>query len=807
MLVSYNWLKELVEIDSKPEELENILTMLGIEVEGIVDFRKKYDNFVVASVKSSEKHPDADKLSICEVDSGTQVSTVVCGAPNVAAGQKVVLAKLGAIVPAAGFKIEKRKIRKVKSEGMICSQVELELGDDSSGIWVLPADAPTGKPLAEYFGLDDIIFDVSLTPNRADCLSHIGVARELAAYFGTELKKPDLQINENGGPVEQSAVVEIEDADKCPRYTARVIKGITVGESPDWLKSRLSAIGLRPINNIVDITNYVLMESGQPLHAFDYDKISGHKIIVNIANEGEKFTTLDGKERKLDSQMLMICDAKGPVAIGGVMGGENSEINESSTNVLLESAYFDASSVRRTSKKLGIQSEASYRFERGVDFENVTYALDRAAALMAEIAGGTVDSGIIDVCPKPVDRKKVKLRFERARNLIGADISDQQMKAMLESLSFSIVDELEGSALFEVPPYRVDIEIEVDLIEEVARMHNYDNIESDYTTVINFGSEPIPEELSVPAKRKQASKFLVPKGYHEIITQNMLDPASAAIFGDKFIKIANPLGEELSIMRPSLVPAILRTIERNIRLGKGDLKLFEIGKTFHANEEAGKSFISGISEKEEIIIAMTGLAKPDHWSESSRKSDFYDIKGIVHELLALYRIDDKIKTKVIDNDNPVFSKNSLLLYHKKQHVGALGEVSNDLLKKFEIEQPVFLALLDMSLLYGMSSRRAYYSPVAPYPGMTRDLAFVVDESVPAEDILKEILQNGSKYLKNVEVFDVYAGKNIDEGKKSMAYKLLFASPERTLVEKEVGQAIEKIVKAIEKKFHAVLRKF
>ena len=467
MYASLNWLKELVDFSMSTEELDQTLTMLGIEVEGIVDYRKKFENFYTAKVLTKEKHPDADKLSLCTVDCAGETYNVVCGAPNVEAGQNIAFGKLGAVVPSAGFKLVKRKIRGIESEGMICSQVELETGEDKSGIWVLPDDAPNGIPLVEYLNLDDIVFDISLTPDRADCLSHIGIARDLAAYLGTEVKMPKFELKEDGPDIEDSLSIEIKNTEKCPRYAARIVRGAKIHESEEWLKNRLIKLGLRPINAVVDATNFVLMEMGQPLHAFDLDTVEGNKIVVQTAEEGEKFTTLDSLERKLDSNMLMICDAKKPVAIGGVMGGENSEISNSTTNILIESAYFNPSSIRKTSKKLAIQSEASYRFERGVDIDNIINAMDRAAELIARLTGGTVDKGFIDNYPLKHENIKCTLRFNQARRLIGVDIPNEDMCNMLNQLKFKTINKDEDSVTVEIPSWRVDCQYEVDLIEEI----------------------------------------------------------------------------------------------------------------------------------------------------------------------------------------------------------------------------------------------------------------------------------------------------------------------------------------------------
>jgi phenylalanyl-tRNA synthetase beta chain len=805
MLVSHKWLKEFVDFDYSPQELDEILTMLGIEVEGIVNYKEKYANFYIGKVLESEKHPNADKLSVCKVDYGEDVKTVVCGAPNVAEGQKIVFAAIGAKIPSAGFTIEKRAVRKIESEGMICSQAELELGDDASGIWVLPETATTGMPLAEYLGLDDIIYEIGITPNRADCLSHLGIAREIAAYQRKQVEKPSDSLAEGTGKTSDSITVEIEDIEKCPRYTARVIRNVKVQESPMWLKQRLILCGMRPVNAVVDVTNYILLECGQPLHAFDLAKIKGNKIICKTAKDGEKFITLDDKEQTLDSSMLMICDAERSLAIGGVMGGQNSEISDETTDILLESAYFNPTSIRKTAKKLGMQTESSYRFERGVDFENIVYASNRAAKLIAELTGGTIEEGIIDVYPEPIAKNKVTLRYKRAADIIGADVAPEAIKDMLTALDFEIIEENENSITVEVPGYRVDIALEIDLIEEVARMFNYDNIEPDFTVTIDSSGTETVKELRVPALRKPLREYLVAKGFHESLTQNQTDPKTTAIFTDKPVEIANPLGEELSIMRPSLFPAMLRTVERNHRLGNFDLRLFEIGKTFHRAGENDKTFVKGVIERENLIIAISGNAYPPHWSDKSREVDFYDIRGIAEDLLRDMKI-KRFKFIPLVGEHPVFSPNAVEIYSVKQAIGYLGEVSAKILKQFDIEHKVFAVEINLNNLYEAELRQWRYEKVSPFPKVIRDLAFVVDADLPAEEIRLEIMKNAGKLAKSVEIFDVYKGKNIEAGKKSIAFTISYSAPDRTLTDKEVDESINYIISHIEKKFGAKLRK-
>ena len=477
MKVSVKWLNDYINLeDISSDEIAEKLSRSGLEVDEIIDKRKLYENFVVGYVKEKEKHPNADKLSLCKVSDGFEIYDVICGAPNVEAGQKIAFAKIGAVMPNADFKITKAKIRGEYSYGMICSESELGISDDHEGIMVLDENAEEGKPLAEELGLDDVTLDIDLTPNRADALSHIGVARDLAALYNREVEYPEIELNETSEKSEDLAKVEIEDVEGCPRYVAKIVKNISVKESPEWLKTKLIAVGLRPINNVVDVTNFVLYEIGQPLHAFDLEKLEGRKIIVRKAGSNEKFTTLDSKERKLQPDDLMICDAEKPVAVAGVMGGENSEVTESTKNILIESAYFNPSRVRKTAKRLGLSSDASYRFERGADPNISVFAANRAAKLIAELGGGEVAQGAIDVYPKKIEPRNVDVRFERINKVLGYEISAESVERILGKLGFQIIKKTDEKLSVSVPTFRHDIEREIDLIEEVARIYGYDEI-------------------------------------------------------------------------------------------------------------------------------------------------------------------------------------------------------------------------------------------------------------------------------------------------------------------------------------------
>ncbi|MEI6089821.1 MAG: phenylalanine--tRNA ligase subunit beta [bacterium] len=805
MKLSYKWLKNYVDFNLTPEDLADTLTMLGAEVEEIIYQGAKYKGFVIGLVEECIKHPEADKLSLCKVTDGEIQYSVVCGAPNVRAGQKAVFGKIGATVPAAGFKLEKRKIRGEVSEGMLCAQTELELGTDASGIWVLPDDAPIGMELSKYLDIDDTILDVFLTPNKADCLSHIGIARDLAACIGTSVKYPEIKYTEKEKNINEYARVTIVDKEKCPRYCARVIKDVKIVESPQWLKNKLTSVGLRSISAPVDITNFVLMEYGQPLHAFDLDKLAGREIIVKCARDGEKFITLDGKERTLTSEMLMICDSEKPLAVGGVMGGQNSEITSDTTNILLESAYFKPASIRRTARKLGILSDASYRYERGVNPEGLIPAADRAAQLFVEICGGKIAEGIIDVYPDKIERQQVKLRYARAAKILGFELSNEEIKSIMSRLGFVVLSENEKELLYEVSPYRVDVKAEIDLIEELARLYNYDKIEPQYYSPVDYAGSVIVDELAISPLKQKIADYMAMSGYKEIVTQHLIDPKSASLYTTDLVELANPLNEEMAVMRPTVIPSMMKIISHNQRMGNHDLQLFEIGKVFRKSHPKEETFISGYKEMEKLIIIISGSASPKQWSGKPRPVDFYDIKGSVEGLLKFFNLNDKLKFKEFPESKPGFSKNILAIYNKKQYVGVLGEVDKKIKAQYDIKLPVYMAVIDMEPFYSSVFGQNKFKAVSPYPTSQRDLAFEVAHETAAGDIYKEIVQSAGNLLTDLVVFDVYEGKGISEGMKSVAYALTYGALDRTLKDSEVDNSINNIVKSVEKRFNARLR--
>jgi phenylalanyl-tRNA synthetase beta chain len=809
--ISHNWLKNYIDLEAEPEEVKEKLTMLGLEVESVEYLGEKYKNFYVGEVVEVNKHPNADKLTVCKVNVGKDVLQIICGAPNVAVGQKVPVALVGAVVPrnqhdpeGKPFVLTRAKIRGVESYGMICSEYELGLGEDKEGIMVLDESAKVGQPLAEYFGLDDVVYDISITPNRPDCLSHIGIARELAVVFGLKVKKPEVKLIESERKVTDFASVEIVDYVNCPRYSARVVLNVKVGPSPKWLQNYLRSVGLRPINNIVDITNFVLYEVGHPLHAFDYDKLAGHKIVVKCANDSEVFITLDGKARTLRSDTLMICDAEKPVAIAGVMGGLNSEITDETRNVLIESAYFNPISIRRTSKFLGLSTDASYRFERGADPNAVIWAVDRAAQLMAEIAGGEVLKGVIDVYPVKIEPRIVKLRFSRLNSIIGMEIPRDKVIEILEGLEIEVLNVDDDSVKVRVPTFRPDIEREIDLVEEVARVYGYDKIPNKMSSVVHFSTEKTKVDFNEVVRER-----LIGAGFKEVVTNSMLDEGMASLFSDNFVKVLNPLSREMSALRPSLIPSALDVVRHNFGYGIKDLKFFEIGKVFGvglAGDDVS-SLVGNYVEKEHLLILMTGRAEPLSYDLKERNFDIYDLKGEIERLFKSVFLEN-YRFIYYSNNRSALAELEIGVEIDGKYAGKLFKVGDVLLKRFDVQADIFIAEIDLNLMSkGSRIESRHYVELPRYPSVYRDLAFVVDESVPVGELEKAIKEKAGDLLKSIYLFDIYRGEKIGDGKKSVAFSLEIVSGQKTLTDEEVNALMKEIVSYVEGRTGAKLRGF
>jgi len=792
-----SWLRSLVDYSYSPAELANRLTYLGIEVESVDDRRKTLAGYVVGEVVSREPHPNADRLSVCTVHYGTDNPvTVVCGAPNVAAGQKVVFAPVGTHVAAGNFTIERRKLRGVVSEGMICSEQELGLGDDHDGILVLPAEAVVGAPVAELFG--DVIYEIDVTPNRADCLNHLGIAREVSAATGNAIHLPSTAVRESEVTTADALSVEIVDPGLCPRYIARVIRGVRNGPSPTWLQTTLKKVGLRPRNIVVDVTSYVLMECGHPLHAFDYDRIAGSRIVVRTAAGGESFITLDGSAHTLPDGALMICDDQKPVAIAGIMGGENSEITDATTNVLLESAYFHPSSIRRTARRLGLSTDASYRFERGADVEMAAWAMERAASLIHQLAGGEILNRQLDVFPRPAEPRRIQLRPARTEEILGIAISDDVQRTCLDRLGFEVDAGDEGPFSVTVPTWRGDIVEEIDLIEEVARLHGYEHIPDDPRATVSFSLESDPLETLVALSRA----FFADNGCAEIVSLTLTDPDSAKAYGDPIL-LRNALGRDFSAMRTSLVPSIAATIGRNQRHQRGDLRLFEVGNAFRRGRP-DQGVIPGVVEMTELAVAMCGRAEPMGWGAPTRDADLFDLRGLLERFFDRAGVRE-LSWRVTNVSQWGFGAPSLMIFASGVEVGRLGPIDTHLGKRYELDGAPVVAVVDLLRLLPHAFVPTTYSAPSRFPVVTRDISLLVDMAVAAESLEETIRRAGGELLRDVRLFDLYHGKGIEPGRRSMSYSLSFSSHERTLEVADVDAAVNDVVRALAETNGAVLR--
>ncbi len=796
MKITYNWLKEFINIDLTPEEIGEKLTLAGIEVSSIEKHNEFLKDVIVAKIVDIEKVKDSDKLSLCKVYNGEEILDIICGAKNMKKGDYVALAKIGAVLP-GDFKIKKSKIRGVYSYGMLCSEKELSLANESSGIMILPDNLTLGKSIGEELNLFDTIIEFEITPNRGDCLSVFGIARELAGITGSKIKLPNFELKEIEENISNYISVEILAPELCPRYTARIVKDVKIKESPLWMKNRLVAVGLRPINNIVDITNYLMIELGQPMHAFDYNFIKGKKIIVKTAEKGERFITLDGKEHQLDDTILMICDAERSVAIGGIMGGLNSEVQESTNDILLEAAYFNPENIRVSSKKLNLSTDASYRFERGIDIENVEFCSKRAAYLMQEIGEGKVIKGVVDAYPLKYSPKNIKLRENRLNLIAGCKINYLEAKKILKNLGFI---EKENN-YFLVPSWRHDISIEEDLIEEVLRIYGYEKI-----------PEKLPSTIIVPEYKysflkfcNDVKRFMVNVGLSETINYSFtnskllkeITPNIEPIF------LLNPLTEELEALRTNLLTGLLKNISDNIKYKNLNLKLFELGKIFIPD----KSLKTGVKEIIEISSVFTGFITDPIWNLPTRKVDFFDLKGILEAFFKFYRIKEIKYEYPNDNEFQFLIKNkSAILKLENKIIGFIGAIHPDILEKFEIEDTEVLCFnLKLENIYPNINILPKFNEISKFPKVERDLALLVDEEINSEEILKLIKDIDKKLIQKIYIFDVYKGKNIPEGKKSIAIKIIFQDKTKTLKDEKVNKIIDKILKKLNEELNITIR--
>lgn len=796
MLVSYNWLKEYIDIPWSPEALADRLTMAGLEVEGITSLNPGLDNVRVGRVLEVKPHPNADKLSVCQVDVGEeQPRQIVCGAPNVAEGQTVAVALPGAVLP-GGFEIGIRKVRGTESAGMICSEVELGIGTDHDGIMVLPDTLQVGSDLAEALHLNDTILDISIYANRPDCMSIIGIAREVAALTGGQIRYPNHEYEAIPEQLTDYTDVEVLNPELCPRYTALMIKDVKLGESPLWMQARLRAAGMRPINNVVDITNYVMLEMGQPLHAFDYTKLAGGRIVVRTAQAGEVLITLDGEQRDLTEDMLMICDAEKPVCVAGVMGGENSEVTDSTSTILLESANFNAVSVRRTSKTLGISSESAARFEKGIDPSGTLMAAQRAAYLLAKYASGKVLSGVIDRDTVDHSSRTVSYHPANACRLLGTDIPEEEMEKTLISLEFT-VDKQGDEWQVTIPPHRRDIELEADLVEEVARIWGYDKI----PTTTPYGVTMVGGQGSMMQLEDDLRAQLVGFGLNEALTYSFIPGDSnerlLAEHNTEMLRIANPISEDLAYMRTSILPGLLMAVSTNAARQQDRVALFEVGAVYLADQIDPPT---QPKEARRLGIVLYGDRSERSWAVPHTDFDFYDIKGILEALLPKTGLE---WTKGKSSSFHPFRQGAVILGGRT--LAVYGEIHPTVARNFRISgSRVYAAEVDLDVLLEHQQDRIRYKEISRFPRIDRDLAVLVDREQPVAQLLELIAETGGELLRDVRVFDVYQGEPVPEDKKSVAFSLQFQG-QRTLQEKEINDIMEVIVTRLRQTVGAEVR--
>lgn len=808
MKISYNWIKQFLSIDWPAEKTSEVLTDLGLEVEGLEFFTNipgGLKGVVIGEVLTCKQHPNADRLKLTEVSIGQENPIqVVCGAPNVAVGQKVAVATIGAkLITSEGeeWKIKKGKIRGEESHGMICSEVELHIGEDSSGILVLPEDAVVGAPLNTIYEVEeDQVFEIGLTPNRADAMSHLGVARDL--NVGLQQKEISLKVNTpsvSNFRIDQRTrkiAVRVEDGEKAPRYTGVIISGIKVGESPTWIQNRLKAIGISPINNVVDVTNYVLHELGQPLHAFDASKIVGDEIIVKTVEKGTKFTTLDGVERTLNGEELMVCDAEKPMAIAGVFGGEDSGVTKYTSNIFLESAYFDPISIRKASKYHGLNTDASFRFERGVDPNITEYALMRAANLIKEIAGGEVTGDVIDLYPKKINDHQVFINYKNIKRIVGEEIPEENIKSILSGLEIKINNITEAGLGVTIPAYRNDVVREIDVVEEILRVYGYNRI-------------AIPEKMRTSTSHAVESSdyqlenltgdHLVSLGFTEMLANSLSAPEYTEMVSSldpqHNVELLNPLSKELSILRQSMLFGGLETLAYNSNRRVQNLKLFEFGKTYH---KYPKQYV----EKKRLSILMSGNKSTANWNTPAVATDFFYLKGVVYSLLQKIGVTEVEEKEV---ENTIFSE-GLQILKNKQLIVEFGLVQKKISKAFDVETQVYFAKIYWEELFEITKSKTFtLQPISRYPKVKRDFALLLDESVRFADLQKAALKVDSKLLQEVSLFDVYTGDTLPEGKKSYALSFTLLDKEKTLTDKQIDKLMKKLQQTFEAQFGASLR--
>jgi phenylalanyl-tRNA synthetase beta chain len=816
MDISYNWLKDYINTDKKPREIAEILTSLGLEVgsiEEVETVKGGLRGLVIGEVLTCEKHPDADKLSVTTVNIGSdEPLPIVCGAPNVAAGQKVVVATVGTTLYSgeSSFVIKKAKIRGQKSEGMICAEDEIGLGASHDGIMVLPAEVKVGTPAAAFFNIEnDTILEVDLTPNRIDAASHLGVARDLAASL--KLSQPDVKVNwpsveafktdNNNYPVK----VTVENEEACPRYSGLTISGISVKESPDWLKNKLLSIGMTPINNVVDVTNFVLHECGQPLHAFDGEHITGNRVVVKTQTAGTKFVTLDEKERALHADDLMICNEKEGMCIAGVFGGSKSGVTEKTTKLFLESACFNPVFIRQTSRRHILFTDASFRFERGTDPNMTIYALKRAALLIKELAGGEISSDIIDVYPQPIVDFKVDLFWKNIQRLIGKNLDHSLIKIILQALDIRLLSENEEGLKVAIPPYRVDVQREADVIEEILRVYGYNNVEMSAKVHSTIVYSPRPDQQLM---RNIIAEQLLGAGFQEIMCNSLTKAtyyaASTQYPASQTVELANPLSGDLNGMRQTLLFGGLESIRHNRNRQHPDLKFFETGNCYMLKEGADKSVQKSYKEEQRLALFMTGTKVPANWNSPAQKVSFADIKTHAENILQRLGITSgQWQTNGIEAD---LLREGLQYTVANNQIMTLGMVGSKLLKQFDIDEAVFFAEMNWDALVKIASRQeVLYTELSRFPEVKRDLALLLDKDVPFSAIETLARKTEKKLLKSISLFDVYEGEKLGADKKSYAVTFVLEDTTKTLTDKQIDKIMKNFISAFERELGAKLR--
>lgn len=819
MKISYNWLKQYINLDVEPETLSTVLTDIGLEVEGIEKYQSVkggLEGIVIGEVITCKQHSNADKLSVTTVNIGSEeLLSIVCGAPNVAAGQKVVIATVGTTLYNGdeSFKIKRAKIRGEVSEGMICAEDELGTGNSKEGIIVLPDSVEVGLKAADYFRVEeDYIFDIGLTPNRGDATSHIGIARDLVAglnqLYNTRkytLSLPtadDFNVDNTNLDID----VIVEDTVACPRYTGVSFTGIKVGESPEWLKIRLNSIGVRPINNIVDITNYILHESGQPLHAFDANKIKGNKIIVRKTIHNTSFITLDEVKRKLNANDLMICNEEDSLCIAGVFGGTGSGVTEDTTNIFLESAYFDPVHIRKTSKRHGLQTDASFRFERGADPNITRYALKRAATLIKEIAGGIVSSEIKDVYPNPINPWLIDIDFESVDRLIGKAIDRSVIKKILSDLEIDVIEENADQLKLQIPTFKVDVRREVDVVEEILRIYGYNNIEISGKLRSSLSAQPQPDLEKI---QNSIADYLTGQGMLEIINNSLTKAEyierSDDFSSDKNVNLLNPLSKDLNILRQTLLFGVLETISYNLNRKSPNLSLFEFGKIYKRNNKFDTDEgVNSYNEEKHLMLFATGIVSGNLWNSSKVNSDFYFISGIVNSIFAKLGIDQRRFSLVeTESDSYTYSLQYLI---NGELLAEVSLISNKLAKQFDIDKDVYCSDINWAKSIKYSTLTdTKHKPIPKFPAVKRDLSLTIDNSIRFSDLRDTAMKTERKLLKNVYIFDIYKGSNISEGKNSYALSFILQDEGKTLTDKVIDKTMNRILRVYEQQFNVQLR--